>query len=175
MKLNTGDIALVQVHMFSTWYRFLLGKAIQWIDNFYHHSILYVDGKFHEADTKVTERELSYYNGDRLLILELIKPMTESEQSLYTAIAYAQLDKKYDYWGTLFFQLLYKITGLWFGPKGKHAERKPYCSEHVLTPIHHVRGYFQDKYKWSPGDIMKKGGLYYRVKWEGIFDSTKWA
>lgn len=174
MKFNTGDIALVQVREFSTWYRALLGKAIQLIDGFYHHAVAYVDGVFHEADTKVVERPLSYYNGDRLLILELIQPLTEAEKSLYIAIAYNQLGKKYDFWGTLFFQLIYRITGIWFGPKGKAAEKKPYCSEHALTPIYYVRGYFQDKYKWSPGDIMRKGSFYYRVKWEGIFNDKDW-
>jgi hypothetical protein len=174
-RLNTGDIALVQVREFSTWYRALLGRLIQWIDCYYHHAILYVDGVFHEADSKVVERPLSHYNGDRLLILELIDPLTEGERRYYECIADDQLDKKYDYWGTLFFQLIYRITAIWFGRKGKAAEERPFCSEHTLTPIHHVRGYFQDKYKWSPGDIMRKGSFYYRIKWEGIFNDKDWV
>lgn len=174
-RLQTGDIALVQVNNFSTWYRALLGKLIQWFDRtYYHHAVLYCDGVFHEADTRVVERPLSHYNGDRLYILELIDPLTDSESSYYVAIADHQLDKKYDYWGTLFFQLIYRLTGIWIGKKGKGAERKPFCSEHVLTPIYHVRGYFQDKYKWSPGDVCRKGAAYYRVKWEGIFNDKEW-
>lgn len=175
MRLQTGDIALVKVRKFTAWYRFLFAKLIQFFDRtYYHHSIAFIDGIFLEADTKVVTRSLEHYNGDTLLVLELLDPLTVEEKLLYREKAKKHLGKKYDYWGAMFVQLIYRLIGLWLGGKGKRSERKPYCSELVLMLINEVRGYFQDKHRWSPGDIMRKGGMYYRVKWEGVWDASKW-
>ena len=175
MRLQTGDIALVRVSKFTKWYRFLFAKLIQFFDrSYYHHAIAFIDGVFLEADSRVVPRPLEYYNGDTLLVLELLDPLMPDEKIRYREKAKKQLSKGYDYWGAMFSQLIYRLFGLWLGGSGKRSERKPYCSELVLILINDVRGYFQDKHKWSPGDIMRKGGMYYRVKWEGVWDASKW-
>lgn len=175
MKLSTGDIMLVKVNKFSKWYRALFAKGIQLFDrSFYHHAVLFCGGVFHEADTKVVSRPLSHYSGDHVLILELIKPLSESERNQYVQECIKLLDRKYDYVGAIFFQLLYRLTGLWFGRTGKLSEKRPFCSEHTLTPINKIRGYFADKYKISPGDIRRLGGAYYHVKFEGTMTPSDW-
>lgn len=175
MRLQTGDIVLVRVHKFSRWYRFLFAKLIQFFDRtYYHHAAAFIDGVFLEADNRVMVRSLEHYDGNNVLLLELIDPLTSEEKLVYREKAKQQMSKKYDYWGAMFSQLIYRLIGLWLGKKGKRSESKPYCSELVLILINEVRGYFQDKHKWSPGDIMRKGGMYYKVKWEGVWDASKW-
>jgi hypothetical protein len=167
---------LVKVSHFSKWYRALFARGIQFFDkSFYHHAVLWCNVSFHEADTKVIARELDHYDGDNVVVLELINGLSVNEKMLYIQFCQEQLGKKYDYFGALFYQLLYRTTGVWIGHKGSVAERREFCSEHCLTPINKVRGYFADKYKWSPGDIFRKGGMYYKVKWEGVFQAHEWC
>jgi hypothetical protein len=172
MKLETGDIILVRFNKFSTWYRWLFAQLIKLFDrSYYHHAVACINGEIHEADTVVRVRELSHYDGCKVLVLKLKTPLTYREKISYELIARNMIGRKYDYTSAIFFQLIYRITGAWIGPTGKASERRPFCSEHVLTFPYLVRGYCPDKYKWSPGDIARKGWAYYDLKYEGIFDS----
>jgi hypothetical protein len=170
MTLQTGDILLVKVGKFRTWYRWLLAKLIQLIDrNYYHHCAIYVDGLIHEADSVgVIERTIHWYQHDTVCVLRPIEPLTPPETFKYLQAAREQLGKPYDYWGTLLFQLIYRLTfkWLWLGKTHASAGKKLYCSEHCLMPIHKVRGYFNAPWKVSPGDIKRSSG-YYKVVWEG--------
>jgi hypothetical protein len=173
MKLETGDIILVRVTKFSTWYRWLFAQLIKLFDrSYYHHAVACINGTIHEADKIVTIREASHYDGCRVLILKLRTPLNYREKMNYELIAKNLLGRKYDYWGAIICQLIYRTIGIWIGPTGHASERRPFCSEHVLTFPYLVRGYCPDKYRWSPGDIARKAWPYYELKYEGIFDST---
>jgi len=58
---------------------------------------------------------------------------------------------KYDLISLLFFQILYQITGKWYGQKKERkAEKKFYCSEYVAWLY---RGVFKKWYMTTPEDI----------------------
>jgi len=167
-NLQNGDIILVKVNTFRKWYTFLLAKLIQIFDRaYYHHCALYINGKINEADAGgVVVRDMSHYKGDEICVLRLIHPITEQEGTIYLSTASEQVGKKYDFWSTLFFQLIYRVTGMWFGFRKTHAQSRLFCSEHCILPIHHLRGYFPKPWLISPGDLRKASGYYY-VAFEG--------
>lgn len=169
-EFRDGDILLVKVNHFRTWYRWLLAKLIQLFDrNYYHHCVLYVAGVFHEADASgVIIRSRSWYSGDEICLLRPIHSLSPSDLPHYISLANAQLGKPYDYWGTLLFQLIYRLTFrfIWLGKRGNNANKKLYCSEHCITPYHELRGWFPKPWKISPGDLRRSSG-YFQVVFEG--------
>jgi hypothetical protein len=169
MNLENGDIILIKVNRFSRWYRWLLAKLIQFFDrNYYHHCAIYFNGLIHEADADgVVISSLERYSGDEILILRAVKPLTRQESVLLMRMAEMCLGSKYDYWGTLFFQLIYRLTGVWLGKTHNRANKKLFCSEHCILPYFQVRGYFPNHWKVSPGDLRRAGGYFY-VEYEGI-------
>ena len=160
--MRNGDIILIKVNKFTTWYRFLLGKLIQLFDRtYYHHCAIYIDGKLHEADGHgVVEIDLSKYDNDNYAVIRPILELSKQEEEELKFILNAQLGKPYDYWGTLFYQLIYRLTKLWFGPKNERARAKLFCSEHCILPYHKLRGYFRKSYLISPGDILRSSGYF---------------
>src|SRR5690606_19273196 len=104
-----------------------------------------------------------------ILVLRLKKPFTDNEKYHFSVKLFKSLGKKYDYTGTLLFQLLYILTfkRIWLGRTGKKAERRYYCTELVADAINKVRGYFPTPWKVSPSEIIKLGPLYYDVVFEG--------
>lgn len=168
MTIKNGDIILVKVNEFTTWYRWLLAKLIQLFDrNYYHHCMIYIDGKIHEADAKgVVVNDFSKYANDEILVFRPIHPLSEAELMALIYFAEQQLGKPYDYWGTMFFQLIYRLTGLWLGKSYGHAQAKLYCSEHCVLPYNAIRGYFHAPWKVSPGDLRRSSG-YFFVAFEG--------
>lgn len=172
MTFQTGDIILIKVNHFSAWYRFALGKAIQFVEGFYHHGGHIARGKIYEADTKVIrsnpEERLA---GDNIIVLRLRKPLTEWERTLYEQISDEALGRKYDFWGTLFHQLIYVLTfrKIWIGKTGKAARKRPYCTELAVEAIHQIRGYFQQPWKLGPSGLLKLAPLYYDVVFEGVY------
>ena len=60
----------------------------------------------------------------------------------------------YDFSGTLFYQLIYQLTGHWLGAKDKkRAEKRMYCSEYVAWIWNEVINLYPDFYKIAPDDI----------------------
>src|SRR6187402_2761560 len=123
MTFQNGDILLVKVNHFSTWYKWLLAKLIQFFDKtYYHHCAIYIDGQIHEADAHgVVVRDYSHFKYDELCVLRLVKPIESSEIFRYRATANDLVGKKYDYWSTLFFQLIYRTTRFWLGRRSARA------------------------------------------------------
>lgn len=169
MTFENGDIILVKVNHFSTWYKWLLAKLIQLFDRaYYHHCVLYIDGGIHEADSNgIVKRELSHLKYDEVCVLRLINPITAEERYSYLETARGLVGKKYDYWSTLFFQLIFRTVGLWFGRRST-AQNRLFCSEHCVLPIHKVRGYFVKPWLISPGDLRRSTGYHY-VVFEGTY------
>lgn len=166
LEFQVGDVVLVKVNQFRKWYRWLLAKLIQLFDRtHYHHCIIYVNNnQFHSAEAEgVVVQELNHYKNDEVLVLRPLLPLSSVEKFRYLEYANSLLGRKYDYWGTLFFQLIYRLTAIWIGPRKLKASRKLFCSEHCLMPIHKVRGYFHNVWNRSPGDICRSSGYYYVV------------
>lgn len=168
------DIILFKVNHWNglPWYRKVLAKAIQLIDrNYYHHAGVFIEGKIHEAEAKgVVESDLDKHIDHQVCILKPIKSLTEAERRRMTFVYKQLIGKKYDYMGTLLFQLIYRLTQqrLWIGTTHNSATRKLYCSEHVVLGYSKVLGFFPQPWKVSPGDIRRSSGYFY-VHFEGSF------
>lgn len=171
MTFETGDIILVKVNRFSTWYRKLLGKLIQFFDGvYYHHAGAIAYGMLYEADTRViTSNPYQRLKGDNILVLRLRQALDASEKEKYKNILKEAENRKYDYWGVLFHQLIYVLTfrRIWIGKKGTSAKRRPYCTELAVEAIHQLRGYFPQPWKLGPSGLLKLAPLYYDVVYEG--------
>lgn len=177
MTFQTADIILVKVNRFSTWYRKLLGKLIQFFDGvYYHHGGTIAGMYFYQADTRVVRDrpEVSLMN-DEIIVLRLRTPLTARETYLYEKMTSEALGRKYDYLGTLFHQLIYILTfrRIWIGKTGPAASRRPYCTEFAVEPIHRLRGYFPQPWKLGPSGLLKVAPLYYDVVFEGVYQPLK--
>lgn len=173
MTFETGDIILVKVNKFSTWYRWLLAKLIQVFDGvYYHHAGTIVSGLLLEADTRVIRSSpAARLSGDEIIVFRLKRPLDGDERYLFERLAEEALERKYDYWGTLFHQLLYilSLRRVWIGKTGPSARRKQYCTELVVDMIHRVRGYFPRPWLTSPRALIEQAPRYYDVVYEGLF------
>lgn len=173
MILQDGDIILEKVNDFGAWYRWVLAKGIQIADGvYYHHALTYSAGHLYEANEKVEVSGKERLKGSEVLILRLKKPLSIEEQLKFNSELFRSVGKKYDYTGTLLFQLLYILTfrRIWLGRTGKKARRRYYCTELVADAINKVRGYFPQPWKVGPSTIIKLGPLYYDVVFEGKFE-----
>lgn len=169
-KFQDGDIVLVHVNKFSTWYRWLFAKLICFIDGvYYHHAQIYFKGYLYEADTKVRQILDSHNEGDEVMVLRLNEPLNFKEGLSLTIQINNSLNKDYDYWGALFHQLVYILffRRIWIGRTGNEADRKLYCSEFVTSLMYHIRGYFPEHYKISPSRLEQLAPFYYTVVFEG--------
>jgi hypothetical protein len=174
MILETGDIILVKVNKFSTWYRWLLAKLIQFFEGvYYHHACAIVGGLIYEADTRVVRRSPVHLNGQHVVVLRLKKPLSDRERNMYKFLANQCLDREYDYWGVLLHQLIYILTfrRIWIGKTHSSANSKPYCTEFSVHMIHRLRGYFPTPWKTGPTVLLQLAPLYYEVVFEGTFEA----
>jgi hypothetical protein len=177
MTFETGDIVLIKVNNFSTWYRRLLGKLIQFFEGVYHHHAgTIADGLIYEADTRVIRRDPgSRLAGDEIIVFRLKEPLEEREKYLYEKLAQQTLNRKYDYWGTLLHHLIYILTfrRLWIGKTGESAMMRPYCTELSVHMIHKIRGYFAQPWKTGPKALLQQAPMYYDVVFQGLYQPGK--
>lgn len=172
MILQDGDIILEKVNDFGAWYRWVLAKGIQLVDGvYYHHALTYSGGLLYEANETVEIGAKDRLVGSEVLILRLKTPFSVEEEIKFNKELFKSWGKKYDYTGTLLFQLLYILTfrRIWLGRTGKKARRRYYCTELVADAINKVRGYFPQPWKVGPSTILKLGPLYYDVVFEGEY------
>lgn len=173
MKFETGDIVLVKVNDFSTWYRWLLAKFIQFFDGvYYHHAGTIVNGLLYEADKKVIKRIPRHLVGDEIIVFRLKVPLSDPEKIYYEKLAEDTLGRSYDYWGTMFHQLIYILTlrRIWIGKTKKSARKKPYCTELAVHMINQIRGYFPQPWKTGPSALISEAPRYYNVVFEGKYE-----
>lgn len=171
MNLQNGDIVLVKVNHFSTWYRWLFAKLICFFDGvYYHHAQIFYEGFLWEANTEVIAKQTFENNGDELLILRLKTPLTTAEEREFHRLLNIMSGKKYDYWGAMLHQLIFILTfrRIWIGRNGTRADKKPYCTELVTSIMHQLRGYFPEHYKIGPSKLIQQAPLYYEVVKEGV-------
>ena len=172
MTLQDGDIILVKVNSFSTWYRQAFAKLIQFFDGvYYHHAQIVFGGYLWEANERVESHHFAKNAGDEVLILRLKQPLTEIERALVRNEIMKSNGKQYDYWGAMLHQLIYILLfrRVWIGRRGRRADHKPYCTELVTSIMHQVRGYFPEHYKVGPSKLITQAPLYYEVIYEGVW------
>lgn len=173
MTFETGDIILIKVNNFTTWYRWLLGKLIQFFDGvYYHHAAAIADGLLYEADTEVIRQDPNFrLAGDEIIVFRLKQPLSDSERYIYESLAKQCVGRRYDYWGALFHQLVYILTfrRIWIGKTRRAAVRHPYCTELAVHMIHHIRGYFSQPWKTGPSALLKQAPMYYDVVYQGVY------
>lgn len=166
VEYQDGDILLLHVNHFSTWYRKLFAKMICFFDGvYYHHAQIYYNGLIYEADTTVKAKTTKFNEGDEVMILRPITPLTENEKRQLESLLDAELGRKYDYWGAIFHQFVYIITfrKIWIGKVGNSANKKPYCTELVAGIYRMLRGYFPQPYLTSPYVLQKQVPNYFKV------------
>lgn len=177
MNFQTADIVMIKVNDFTAWYRRVLAKLIQFFDGvYYHHGGHVSNGRLYEADIRVIQSDPDErLAGDNIIVLRLRKPLTETERYLYEQISREAVGRKYDFWGTLFHQLVYILTfrRIWIGKTGHAAQKKPYCTELAVEAIHEIRGYFPQPWKLGPSGLLKTAALYYDVVFEGTYHPTE--
>jgi hypothetical protein len=170
LDYHDGDIILVKVNHFTTWYRKLFAKLIQFFDGvYYHHAQIYFKGFLYEANNKVVSQILSYNKGSEIMVLRLNEPLIDEEQLVMQHYLEESLGKNYDYWGAMLHQLIHILLfrRVWIGKKANLADSKPYCTEFVTRAMNKLRGYFPEYYKTSPSKLKTDAALYYKVVFEG--------
>lgn len=173
MTFETGDIILIKVNNFTTWYRWLLAKLIQFFDGvYYHHAGTIADGLLYEADTRVIRRDpASRLAGDEIIVFRLKQPLADSERYLYEHLAQQSMGKRYDYSGVFLHQLVYVLTfrRIWIGKTRRSHFKYPYCTELSVHMINQIRGYFAQPWKIGPNTLIQQATMYYDVVFEGYF------
>ena len=95
-------------------------------------------------DSRYFRNEVTYF------ILELTIPFTPWEYLNYQIAVQKDKGKGYDFIGILS-QLIFNLTGLWFGRSGKDAQARFYCSEQAATRINEQKPFmFEKPWKVNP-------------------------
>lgn len=165
-KYQDGDILLLHVNKFSTWYRKLFATLICFCDGvYYHHAQIYFNGLIYEADTEVRSKTILFNKGDEVMVIRPTIPLTIDEINHLGYLLKLEYGRKYDYMGALLHQLIYILTfrRIWIGKTGKSADRKPYCTELVAGIYRELRGYFPKPYLTSPFVLQQQAPNYFKV------------
>ncbi len=101
-----------------------------------------------------------------ILIMKPVTKLTIKEKMKYNSYALRMVGVKYDYFGTLFFQLIKQFTGLWLGSRDVKIFTPKYCSEAPITLHYLVKGIIKKPWGYSPADI--RNDTYFKPFWAGI-------
>ena len=167
VDLKVGDIILVHggsflargIQFFMNIYRKRLGLPKR---KLYNHVAVVVDlygelyvAEAHAKGVQVLPNAVQYVESQDCLVLTWAKPLTKSEQSLFSreAVKYALIPHRYDVLN-FFFQMKYILTGMWRCPVGSKSVKLIYCSELGAIVMDKVRGSFNGQ-TWdkNPLDI----------------------
>ena len=165
-KYQDGDILLLRVNNFRTWYRRLFAALICFFDGvYYHHAQIYFGCFVYEADTEVTSKTILFNKGDEIMVFRPIIPLTQDEVNHLGYLLKLEYGRKYDYVGAIFHQLIYILTlrKIWIGKRGNSASKKPYCTELIAGIYKELRGYFPQPYLTSPSVLQKQAPNYFKV------------
>jgi len=173
-KLEIGDVILEYTPFNKRKLVAYLSAGIRLITSSYYNHTLYVSGRKDgqvqiqesvEKGVEIVPDIRKRLEGRDILILKLQTPLDLDEKREWSRIA-KNLDKvKYDYWGTLFFQLVYWLTkrwfgGIWLGPKDTSETSVKYCSEAWGFLVYSVRKYIRKPWKLAPAHITNLNFLY---------------
>lgn len=145
----------------------ILSALIRFFTNNYWNHAKYVvqvgdELKIQEALAHgIVERSIEEaLDGKDILIMKPVVKLTRGEKALYSKYAKRLKGVKYDYFGTLFFQLIKQLTGIWIGSRDLKLETPKYCSEAPITLHHFVRGIIKKPFGYSPADIRNDNYFY---------------
>src|SRR6185369_938209 len=97
-EYQDGDILLLRVNNFRTWYRRLFAALICFFDGvYYHHAQIQCSGFLFEADTTVKSKPIDFNKGDEVMVLRPIIPLTEIEKKKMEFLLDRELGREYDY------------------------------------------------------------------------------
>jgi len=159
---KTGDVLNVR-HPFkwSKPFRYISATIRFFTKCYYNHSAIIVSnwGKVYVAEAASkgiivtpfedwkTDLEYSVYRPKFMVKEKLVARKIMCKQG-YTG---------YDFSGTLFHQLVYQVSNVWIGRKGKKSEKRQYCSEYIAWIY---QEYFPEYWKVAPDDIYKRTDLF---------------
>lgn len=151
MKIRTGDIGHCRREK-------LLSKIIRWFTKSdFNHSVIFLDINgtlcVAEAQSKgIHIIEFHQWLKEYKYTFEVSRPLNkkvDSKKFTQRVLSKTQVTK-YDLGALLFSQPWYQAIGKWFGPRGKKAQKKMYCSEFVAW-CHRI----PESYKMSPEDLYQ--------------------
>lgn len=172
LKMRDGDIILIKKNNFKNWYEKILAKGIQVFDGvYYHHAQMWFNGIW-EANRRIECNPISTLTGHNIIVLRPNIELLSSEKDHIQFLLLKYQGQKYDYWGTLFHQVIYilSLRRLWIGRTGRKAKKKMYCTEFVTSVMNDVRGYFPEQHKIGPHKLLQMAPLYYHVAYEGVWE-----
>lgn len=160
-NLEVGDIILEHTNFNPKEdYVSILSALIRFFtNNYWNHAKYVVETKkglkIQEALAQgIVERDIEEaLKGRDILIMKPIIELSKDEKILYSKYAKRLKGVKYDYFGTLFFQLIKQVFGIWLGSRDVKLETPKYCSEAPMTLHHLVRGIIKKPWGYSPADI----------------------
>lgn len=174
LNLEVGDIILTHTKFNPKEDKVsILSALIRYFTNNYWNHAKYVVRVGNELMIQealahgIVERTLEDALIDRdILIMKPVTKLTRDEKSLYSKYSKRLKGVKYDYFGTMFFQLIKQLTGKWIGSRDVKLETPKYCSEAPMTLHHLVKGIIKKPWGYSPADIRNDN--YFKPVWAGI-------
>ena len=174
MKLLTGDIILFKPTS-------LIGKIICYVSKSpYSHASIIVNNWHIPAVNESQPRGIISppaqlrLQGETILIKRYKNTMFFSEEK-FAIHANSHLGKRYDFISTLFFQLIFQLTGIWIGKHSNAAERRLYCSEYVALVYNKTVGIFPEWWKVDPKHLWQDRKLQFITVYEGDFNALEFT
>lgn len=152
-------------------------------DSYWNHQ-LYCGGYFEDGTPKIYEaiakgtvlipkEELAErLKGSDICILEPVKPLTMAQKAIIEEASEQVNGVKYWFLGTLFFQLLHLITGIWFGRKDNDIKSAKYCSHVGMFVLNLATGFCRKSWKQTPKMTRRENCL--TPVWSGIVKTVKY-
>jgi len=143
--LLTGDILVCRR-------KTLLSKVIRKIaKSGYSHSATYINGYVYGSQIRGAQK-LKFEDWLQKYDYEFeVYRNEEVNKELITKRAESKLGTKYDFLSLLFFQLIYNLTGKWWGLRREKAIKRLYCFEYTAWIFN-----FDNWWKMSPQDFYNK-------------------
>lgn len=172
--LNVGDVILEHTKFNPKEDKVSILSALirYFTKNYWNHAKYIVESKnrlrVQEALAQgIVERDLEdALLGRDILIMRTVTPLTKVQKSNFSSLAERLVGVKYDYLGTLFFQLIKQLTGKWYGTRDLSFNKAKYCSEAPMFLYYNVTGIIKKPWGYSPADIRKES--YFKPIWAGI-------
>ncbi len=103
--------------------------------------------------------------GADICVLTPVQKLSLAQKALIIETSEQVNGVKYWFLGTLFYQLLHLITGIWFGRKDTDIKSAKYCSHVGMFVYNIVTGYCRKSWKQTP-KMTRKENCFHPV-WSG--------
>jgi len=108
--------------------------------------------------------------GRDIIVMKPAQALNKVEKAYYCELAEELIGVKYDYFGTLLFQLIKQLTGIWLGSRDIKLNTPKYCSEAPITLHYFVKGIIKKPWGYAPSDIRNDN--YFKPFWAGIIENV---